>query len=502
VKKTAVRIALIALALGLFAAPRSQAQIQLLAVGCLDQSRAGAFADLSGLTYPLENGVSSNSLGGFGSAIAYASGNTFLALPDRGPNAVTFDPAIDNTASYVNRFHTVTMDLAANTNTVGYSDCTGSPSLPLALSPTLRATTLFWSLTPLVYGTGQSLGVGSGAPPINNFLQHFFTGRSDNFDPTHNSGDANDARFDSEGMRVSNDGFSVFVSDEYGPYVYQFSRLLGVRLRSFQLPSSFYVSTPSSVGTTEISGDSTQTPPIPANTSGRVANKGMEGLAITPDGRTLVGIMQNSLIQDGGSKGHLLRIVTIDIFSGKVTHQYGYLLTTGSGVSEICALNEHEFLVDERDGTGRESGGVPLGPSTNAKVKQLFKIDLTNAIDISGLDNGSLTLATVLGDPSYYTVQKTLFLDIVQALANSGTPLDHIPSKIEGVSFGPDVKVKGETLHTLWIGNDSDFIQYVLDAAGNQILNPNQFFVFGFTDSSVELGGSKFVPQQFPGSGR
>jgi hypothetical protein len=25
-------------------------------------------------------------------------------------------------------------------------------------------------------------------------------------------------------------------------------------------------------------------------------------------------------------------------------------------------------------------------------------------------------------------------------------------------------------------------------------LNPNQFFVFGFTDSSVELGGSKFVP--------
>ena len=31
---------------------------------------------------------------------------------------------------------------------------------------------------------------------------------------------------------------------------------------------------------------------IPGNTSGRTDNKGMEGLAITPDGKTLVGILQ------------------------------------------------------------------------------------------------------------------------------------------------------------------------------------------------------------------
>jgi hypothetical protein len=180
---------LTALALGLLTA-QSQAQISLLAVGTLDSSRAGSFADVSGLTYNLENGVPANSLGGFGSAIAYASGNTFLALPDRGPNAVPFDAAIDDTASYINRFHTVTMDLEPNTSGTG---------LPYNLTPTLRATTLLWSLTPLVYGSGSGLGVGSGVPPINNFLQHFFTGRSDNFDPKQNSGDANDARLDSEG---------------------------------------------------------------------------------------------------------------------------------------------------------------------------------------------------------------------------------------------------------------------------------------------------------------
>jgi len=461
--KNALRTLLIALAIGLFTPTLSQAQISLLAIGTLDQSRAGAWADLSGLTYNLENGVPNNSLGGFGSGIAYASGNTFLAVPDRGPNAVSFDSAIDDTASYVNRFHTITMDLDPNTSGTG---------LPFNLTPTLRQTTLLWSLTPLVYGSGVGLGVGTGRPPINNFFQHFFTGRSDNFDPHQNSGDPNDARLDSEGIRLSNDGLRVYISDEYGPYVYEFDRLLGVRLRSFRLPESFFVTNLSSVGATEISG----------NTVGRTANKGMEGLAITPDGRTLVGIMQNSLIQDaneGGAAAKLLRIVTIDIESGKVTHQFAYLLTTGTGVSEICAINNHEFLVDERDGHGRANGD-------NAKVKQLFKIDLNGAVDVSSMDG--TTAAT-------NAVSKTLFLDIVKVLTANGIAAGQIPAKIEGVAFGADIKNGNTVMHTLWIANDNDFLQTVADASNNQIPNPNQFFVFGFTDA--DLAGSQFVPQQF-----
>jgi hypothetical protein len=468
VKKAAVRIALIACIIALFTVTQSQAQIKLLAVGTLDQSRAGFSAELSGLTYTLENGAPANSLGGFGSALCYASGNTFLALPDRGPNAMPYDSNIDDTASYINRFHTISMDLQPNDSGTG---------LPFTLTPTLRATTLLWSFTPLVYGAGDTL-VGSGAPRINNFFQHFFTGRSDNFDPNHNSGDPNDARFDSEGMRLSNDGRSVFISDEYGPYVYQFDRLLGVRLRSFQLPANFYVNTLSSMSAVEIAG----------NSSGRVANKGMEGLAITPDGRTLVGIMQNALIQDaneGATK--LLRIVTIDILSGRVTHQYAYLLTAGSGVSEIVALNNHEFLVDERDGTGREAN-VPPGNSTNAKVKQLFKIDVDGALDVSAMDG--LTAAA-------NAVPKTLFLNLVTTLNASSIDLDQIPSKVEGLAFGPDIKEGTTTMHTLWIGNDNDFVPTVNDVNGNPIPNPNHIFVFGFTDA--DLDGSVFVPQKFSG---
>ena len=68
--------------------------------------------------------------------------------------------------------------------------------------------------------------------------------------------------------------------------------------------------------------------------------------------------------------------------SGKTTHEYAYDLTTGPGVSEILALNQHEFLVDERDGHGR-------GDGSKAKIKQIFKIDLAGAVDVTDMDGAT-----------------------------------------------------------------------------------------------------------------
>ena len=268
-------------------------------------------------------------------------------------------------------------------------------------------------------------------------------------------------------MRVSNDGLTIFVSDEYGPYIYQFLRFNGQRVRTYTLPSKYYVSNLSSMGATEIAG----------NTSGRVANKGFEGLAISPDGSTLAAMLQAPLIQDsaqGGAATKLLRIITIDVRSGQVTHEFGYLLTTGSGISEIIALNDHEILVDERDGNG-------LGNGNNAKVKQIFKVNLATAPDVSNMDG--LTAAA-------NAAQKTLLLDIVKVLTANGITADKIPAKIEGLAFGPDVNLQGETVHTLWVANDNDFLQ---DYAGPNT-NPNQFFVFGFKDT--DLAGSTYEAQQ------
>jgi Esterase-like activity of phytase len=214
-----LHIALCAFVLGVAAIPQMNAQVTLLAVGSLTSSQAGSYADLSGLHNTLESGAPANLLGGLGSGFAYASGHTYLGLPDRGPNPDQYDDGIDSPTSYIPRFHTITLDLKPNTGS----------GLLFTLTSSLRRTTLLFSLTPLVYGTGDGI-VGSGVPPQNDFLFHFFTGRSDAFDPLpdpNDSGNPRYGRFDPEGIRVSDDGLSVFISDEYGPYVYQFDRLTG-----------------------------------------------------------------------------------------------------------------------------------------------------------------------------------------------------------------------------------------------------------------------------------
>jgi hypothetical protein len=98
-----------ALLLSVVVVAPARADVSLLAIGTLPGT-----TDLSGLTNTLENGVPANILGGLGSGIAYAGGDTFLAVPDRGPNAVPFDSKIDDTASYINRFQTLQLNLTAN----------------------------------------------------------------------------------------------------------------------------------------------------------------------------------------------------------------------------------------------------------------------------------------------------------------------------------------------------------------------------------------------------
>ena len=134
-KRTLALVAAFSLAVCLLAAPHAYGAITVLANGTLTSSSAGYYTDLSGLNYTLENGVSASLLGGLGSGFAWASGNTFLALPDRGPNAVGYNSAVDDTVSYINRFHTVTMNLKPNTGT----------GLPFTLTPTLKSTTLLFN---------------------------------------------------------------------------------------------------------------------------------------------------------------------------------------------------------------------------------------------------------------------------------------------------------------------------------------------------------------------
>ena len=221
------RISILTLALAaLLAATAAQATPTLIAIGTL-----GGTSDLSGLTGTLENGLAANVLGGLGSGLAWAGGNTFTATPDRGPNATPYNSGVDDTTSYISRFQTLKLDLVA----------AASGNLPYTLPPSLTATTLLSSTTALVYGTGTAFGLPSGAPVQNTANAHHFSGRSDNFDASKTSANLNNARLDPEAVRVSKDGKSVFISGEYGPYIYQFDRATGRRIKSFTLPANLAI---------------------------------------------------------------------------------------------------------------------------------------------------------------------------------------------------------------------------------------------------------------------
>jgi hypothetical protein len=217
-----------------------------------------------------------------------------------------------------------------------------------------------------------------------------------------------------------------------------------------------------------------------------VANKGMEGLAISPDGKTLFGFMQSPLAQDGGDGGRYNRIVKIDIASGAVT-QFAFdnqIAGKAFNSSELLALNDHQLLVLERDGKGLGDGS----PGSKAAVKQITQIELNGAQEVS-------SIADLRTQPSAAIVGSK-FLDIKAALNAAGLSDGQIPAKIEGMSFGEDVLVGGTLMHTLYIANDNDFLGAVAPN-GSTVASPynNQFYVFAFASADLQNQAFETVPE-------
>ena len=217
---------------------------------------------------------------------------------------------------------------------------------------------------------------------------------------------------DSEGLVALKDG-TFWISDEYGPHIVHYSSN-GVELERI---NPF--------------GSGTGHRKLPAVFAKRRANRGMEGLAVTPDEKTLVGIMQSTMFNPSKAdttNKTLTRIVAFDIASGS-SRQYLYQQDADNlSNSEIAAINDHEFLVIERD------GGF-LGET--AKYKRLYKIDLTNATDVSGdvaAATGLLVNGKTLEQNSWEDISKAGILPVHKELvADVLAELQYPHDKLEGL---------------------------------------------------------------------
>ncbi len=356
--------------------------VELVATGAMaGDARSGLLLEPA----VLEDGTPHDVIGGWGSAVAYTGiGNRFLATPDRGP--------ADGTTSILDRAYVFELSVA---------------------------------------GSDVSIALASAVPLVNELGENF-TGSTAAFDATNSPASR---RFDPEGVCLSGTG-SYFVSDEYGPFLYEFDAS-GRRKRALPLPEKFLIDTPAALAAGELP---------PGNVKGRQANRGMEGLSISPDRSKLFGVLQNPLIQDGALDaankrvGLNTRIVETDVVTGATRELLYVLDAKTAGLNEILAVNAHQFLVIERDGNA----------GTAAAAKRIYLVDLAGATDISGV----ASLPTSGVPAGIVAVQKTPFIDLLDpAFGLAGATF---PEKLEGLAFGPDL-ADGRRL--LFVVTDNDFIQ-------------------------------------------
>lgn len=390
----------------------------------------GEAVDLSPLN-GRQPGANVNRLGGFFSDLSYDRfEDVFYGVADRGPGGgyISYDTRVQK--------------------------------FKLTIDPLTGAASNLQMLGTILFHLPASAAVNGIAGPVS------FNGIDPTLDPLNGNKQVLGRAHDPEGFVVAPSGH-FYVSDEYGPSIYEFGAD-GTFLRAFVQPSNVL---PYLGGSIEFSAFDTVT-------AGRIANRGYEGLAISPDGKRLYAMLQDPLAQEGsagvncshnctqpGDYSRNLRLVEFDTATGKSRAQYIYQLESLSsvnervpgntfptyqqgsslGVSSMTMLDATHIAVDERDNRGLGVGD-PLG-TTPVSTKRIYVIDLAGATDVSGLSLAGMNDPP----PGIAPVAKSLYLDVAAALAKAG---HKVFEKMEGIAIGPQL---ADGTYALIVGTDNDF---------------------------------------------
>lgn len=252
--------------------------------------------------------------------------------------------------------------------------------------------------------------------------------------------------FDPEGIVVHPLTGHLLVSDEYGPSLLEINQA-GQVVRRYATPANLLPRN-AITGIVNYASDD-------GNTAGKRTNRGFEGLAISPDGRTVYAMLQSAMLDEGGGNGVFNRIVAFDTRTARPIAQYAYRMagsSQGRGISALVALNEREFLVLERNNRGLGVDGT-LGSGAADWNKKVFRISLNGATDVSNVD---LDAPESVFTPVSKSAAPWLDLAAPATLAHASlAALGGVsPEKWEGLTIGPRL---ADGSYLVLAGTDNDY---------------------------------------------
>jgi hypothetical protein len=282
---------------------------------------------------------------------------------------------------------------------------------------------------------------------------------------------------DAEAVVPMPDG-SVFVGDEYGPYIYRFAAD-GRMLSAIRPPDAFI---PKRNGEDNFSsnnpGPGAEAPKPADPDSGRQNNQGFEGLASTPDRKFLVAALQSATRQDGGTSAETRRYTRMlyydlaDLDHPKLVREHVVPLpefVTAAGKkrvaaqSELLAVDATHFLLLCRD----SGNGYGLEGATSL-YRKIEILDASDASNIAGSAYDGAEPVAPKGKLAEGVVPATLttLIDINDNAQlktfglHNGEPNDrnNLSEKWEGMTLLPVLDDAHPRDFFLFVSNDNDFI--------------------------------------------
>ncbi|UKS24144.1 esterase-like activity of phytase family protein [Paenibacillus sp. HWE-109] len=244
---------------------------------------------------------------------------------------------------------------------------------------------------------------------------------------------------DLEGIAYSPSDDTFWISDEYRPSILQVKRDGTILGR--------YVPKGSKEKLVQAGAQIPIFDTLPEVYNKRIANRGFEGVTISPDGKFLYTSIQSPMANPDKKTGEAsrnLRILKMDLATKQIVGEYVYVAEQAGMfakvnqkdivISDMSALSGDVLLVDERD----KNAGA------DAQLKRIYKSDFSKATNILGkAASNNLEGLSIqqLKDQGIQPVSKELIVDI----AKLGYPYE----KIEGLAVVDK--------NTIAIVNDNDF---------------------------------------------